>query len=537
MINKLFGRDEIVATLKKRIDGFKKGYRQNIALIGSPLMGKTLVLRSIFSDLNNSIILAIYVDLNKRPIKQVIRGICSQLLLDFLKNHDIDTSGDFDYLMNKSQAFLPETIAKIKLINSNLDRKKEHQALIDTFNLTKVFSQECNRPCLLILDEFQNLEDFGNKDIFAELAKLILVQKTTMYLIASSSVIRAKEILSHRLSLLFGNFEVLEIKPYSISESSEFIAKNLNVKINNTHKKFLINFTYGHPFYLDKLCRELFLQAKRYNLDFVNESIFIEVFENLLFEEWGLFNQRFMNFLDKICDRYREDYIMILASIISGCSKVKEIAKHLNKKEKIIQQRMSRLYDAGVIVKNGDFLHPTDKVFSFWLNSVHNKRQEFDYADESVLRTNFRKDLFTIIDNFSFHLQKAVIERIVELFNLFKNECVQMERRKIILTDFNEIKLLQTESKNFDAIILAKSPDIFWVVAVKNGILSQEDITEFVLECRKYGYPRNQKRVIITLNELDTNAKLKALQDKILTWQVQDLNSLFELYNRPAIFL
>lgn len=539
-MNKVFGRDEIIAILDKRIEGFKKGYRQNIALIGSPLTGKTSILRMLLSDMDSCAILPIYIKLNARSLRQIIHGIFNQILRPFLKSQNIDTStGDFMYLQGKSQAFLPKTTAKIKVIDHNLDKGKDCMALLDTFELAQIFFEESNKPCLLMLDEFQDLECFGGEDIFVELARKIVVQKNTMYLITSSSRIKAKEILSQSLSLLFGNFEVLEIEPYSIFISDGFITKNLEFEMRHTHKRFLIDFTFGHPFYLDRFCRELSLQAIRHNLDFITEGVFIEAFENLLFEEWGTFNQRFINLLDKISsDRQRENYIAILSSIIYGHNKIKAIATDVDKKEKIIQQRISRLYDTGLIIKNGDFLCLTDKVFAFWLKFSYNKKMEFDYLDEETLRLDFRNNLLSIMNNFFIVLRQTAIERIVELFNLFKNESVQMERKKIVLSHFKEIRLLKLEKGSFDAIILAESPDVLWIVAVKNGLLSDADIAEFISECKKYRSPKSQRKIIITLNEkIDMNTKLKALEEKVMTWETSYLNSLFGLYNKPAIFV
>ena len=40
----LFGRDEILTRLEQRLEGLKKGYRQNVGLVGPRYIGKTALL-------------------------------------------------------------------------------------------------------------------------------------------------------------------------------------------------------------------------------------------------------------------------------------------------------------------------------------------------------------------------------------------------------------------------------------------------------------------------------------------------------------
>lgn len=537
-MDKVFGREEILSAIKKRLDGFKKGYRQNIAFIGNPSTGKTSILRALLSDINTAEVMPIFMELEGRSLKQVIRVFSGQILRNFLTYQRIDISGDFKYLLEKSQAFLPKTVAKIKSIVHNLEKEKEYAALIETFDLPQVFFEENGIPCLLILDEFQKLQDLGGEEIFADLSKKIIIQKNTMYLIASSAAIKAREILSHGFSLLFGNFEVLEVAPYNMRTAEKFININLKIPISDTYKKFLIYFTGGQPFYLGILCRELSMRAAQICKDSISEDILTGTFQDLLFEKWGIFNQKFMNLLNEISsDKQREDYIGILSSIISGGNKIKIIAQRLNKKEKIIQQRLLRLYEASIVLKNGDFLSLGDKIFAFWLDSVYSRKFAFDYFNDNVLRIDFRNNLLNMVNNFSLVTAKTTTERILELFNLFRSEAIQIERKKIILSRFKEIALLPGENGNFDALISAKAQDSSWIIAVKNGALSENDIAEFMLGCKKYKTIVPQRKVIISLDKVDTNAKLKALEEKIITWGTGELNSLFEFYNQPEIFV
>ena len=74
---------------------------------------------------------------------------------------------------------------------------------------------------MVILDEFDNLEHLGIKNPFLSFGKVIMVQKDTMYIVSSSRNEAIKKIISEKLSLLFGNFEVVKVSNFDIKTSRE----------------------------------------------------------------------------------------------------------------------------------------------------------------------------------------------------------------------------------------------------------------------------------------------------------------------------
>ncbi|PIQ89965.1 MAG: hypothetical protein COV72_00190 [Candidatus Omnitrophica bacterium CG11_big_fil_rev_8_21_14_0_20_42_13] len=545
-MNNALTRENIIDILEKRIAGFKNGYRQNIALIGQRQIGKTAIIHELISEIDKTNILPVSIKINGRGIAQIINSFARQIVNEFLLSQGIHPESyikapagqnQLSEILKKAQAFIPKTVAKIHAASGMLAKNKTEAAILGMFEILEIFHSETAKPCLIIVDEFQDLINFGGEEIFKELSKLIVLQKSAMYIITSSCPSRAKEILAHSLSLLFGNFEVLEVAPYHALAAYEFIARNLPVKIEDDHKKFLVDFTFGHPFYMDKFCREILSLAKISASGKVSGDILITAFENLLFKEWGVLNRRFLSLLnDSCCNKSREDFIDVILSISCGCNKIKLITKNLNKAEKIVRQKISRLVETEMLAKNGDFLRFSDKVFGFWIKTVYAPRQELDALDEESHRIAFRNSITCAFDNFSASLRRDTIERMLELLKLFQNESIQIERNKLLLSQFDEIKVISAHPKKFEATILAKSSGSFWVIGIKNGVLLPEDITEFTSASRQYGNMRSQRRLIISLSSIDVNAKLKALQEKIMTWEKETLNSLLELYNQPAIF-
>ena len=60
---KFFGREQVLATLHKRVTAMKGGYRQNVALTGPMLAGKSSILRHFLKSVKDSDVIPIYIEL------------------------------------------------------------------------------------------------------------------------------------------------------------------------------------------------------------------------------------------------------------------------------------------------------------------------------------------------------------------------------------------------------------------------------------------------------------------------------------------
>ena len=84
------------------------------------------------------------------------------------------------------------------------------------------------------------------------------------------------------------------------------------------------------------------------------------------------------------------------------------------------------------------------------------------------------------------------------------------------------------------ADVAQKHQESVWIMAFKQGQLSEDDITSFAKECKKYHH-KIQRNIIVSLQEIDSNAKLKAMEEKIWTWDLNNLNQILDLYSKPWV--
>lgn len=524
---KFFDRAPYIDILEKRVGGLLDGYRQNISIIGDEMVGKTSVVFKFLNKFCDNRIITVYLEIRPESLSSFVKRFTGALLYSLLINSGIPLKEDLDFLVDKSEKFIPKTAQKLRLILNALEKRKKTNIFPEVLSLCEMIKLETGKSCLVIFDEFTNLENIGVKNVYGEWAKLLISQKNTMYIIISSLKFKTKTILSKNLSLLFGNFEVIAVTPFDIKTSEEYLNKKLSgVSLNAGLKNFIVHFTGGYPFYLEVISGSL-LKTSQPNL--------ADLLENILFDASGILNQRFSNYIKRFLDSpHSQEFISILYLISNGHNKLKDIAHILRKTGKELSSRLNHLLEVDTITRSGDFLAINDRVFGFWLKFVYQEKMQSLTFDAKMQKAVFRKSIESMIDEFIFNAQKPVMERMSELMRLFEDEVVQIEKKRLRLNHFREIKPLEFNNRGIKEGLIGRSSDSLWIMAFKHGLLTEDDITEFAKECKKYRH-KLQRKIIVAFNDVDTNARLRALEEKIWTWDLDNLNQVLDLFYKPRI--
>ncbi len=522
-------RREYSDVIEKRIRDLKLGYRQNIAIIGDELCGKTTLIHYILNDLCDNYIVPVYLEARPEGLDSFCRRFTGVLLYNFLSNSAAPLKEDLDFLIKKSAKYLPQTAEKIKAIFTALAKRKKINIFTELLSLCDSLNQESGKFCVVIFDEFHNLESLEIKGLYNEWSRLLVTQKNTMFIITSSAKSKTKNILGKNLSLLFGNFETLAIEPFDIAASEIYLKRKLaGITLIPGEKNFLVHFTGGCPFYL-KVISEALLAASGNNL--------AQIMENLLFDASGILHQRFSNYLKRFLDSPRsQDYLAILNAIACGQNKQKELAAKLHKTKSEIESRLEFLTETDAISRNADFLKINDRVFGFWLKFVFQEKVHSLTFNAKNQKDFFRKNIQDLIQDYLISSQRPLIDRIQEVLHMFENDTLQLERKKIRLNRFREIKAIEFNRANLKHGLIGRSGDCVWIIAVKNETLRETDIAEFAKECKKYQH-KTQRKVIISLCDIETNAHLRAMEEKIIMWDLNNLNQIFDLFSKPRLIV
>jgi len=397
-----FGRKNTLDLLKKRVIDLKAGCRQNVALLGNQHVGKSSILHSFLFNLDEEEVIAIYLDLENKDFNYFFRKLTGSLLYNFSKNRQMPLHDDLNLLLESTRELIPQTVQVIEKIQKDFEHGKLSASYLGLLMLPEIFTNETGKFCILILDEFQTLEDFGIPHVFQNLGKRIMTQKRCFYIMSSSYKGTAKKILSEKLSLLFGNFETIDIETFDVQTSRWFVRHNLaDIKIGDQLCNFLADFTGGHPLYLNLICRELRNLSAIHNQHEIYQPLLSQAVENTIFDRWGVISRHFELVVNELCSgKGNRAIALILISLSNRKYKIDDIALDTGIKKSYVSQKINRLIELGVVVKNGNLHYFKDKLFKYWTKFVYQKRLcDVELAPDKQ-RRQFKEEFNAGIEDF-----------------------------------------------------------------------------------------------------------------------------------------
>jgi len=526
---RFFGRNDVLDLLKKRVDALIDGYRQNLALTGQNLSGKSSILHHFLQSFQDTRVLPIYVEVTDEPFFYFSRRFLGSLLYNFLKSKQRQPREDFESLIEEAKALIPTTAKSIFDIEELVRKGDFDSAYSRLFDLVSTVKEETGKSCIIILDEFHNLAALRVKHPFKNFGKKIMVQKDTMYIVTSSQVTTVKKILNEKLSLLFGNFEIVEIRGFSPESASSFLdARFKYLRMPEELKRFIIAFTEGNPFYLDVLSQSVRDIVTAMTFKRISPEVLIEALEKTVFNSKGCIFQYLNSTLESLkTARSSELDLAILLAVANGACRLKDIARVVKKRTSDISNGLTRLVELNVLYRNGSFHKFVDRMFSFWLRFVYQKKRSaiLSYLPDRI--RIFRQEMADLVTTFVSEEKKDVLSRVAHLFNLFNNETVVVSEKEYRLPDFSAI-----EMRTFDnglPYILAKTHPHHWVIAVGQNELKEIDIIE-ILDRSKALKLKIQRKIYIASAGIEMNANLMAKEDRMWIWSLEDLNELMALY-------
>ncbi len=534
-----FGRREIIDLLVKRVQALKSGYRQNVAIIGHQQLGKTSILRHFLHLHQDPDILAIYVEIKLQAldyfIDQFVRSLLYQTLI---QKEALNPMESLTRLIEKASPFIPKTVKRIQDIRVLLRHRHAEDAYSKLFELTSSIKQETGKNCVVILDEFHRLGEFGVKNAFSDFGKRIMVQKDTMYLVSSSSFSASRRILAEKLALLFGNFERIYLEPFDFDVAFEFLEKKLApTGISRNLKHFLVAFTDGHPFFLETITTRIReMSAARLETE-VSGKVIGEVLLKLLFESQGILNQFFIKLISPWTRAdSRGSHLLILIELAKGKNKLKDLSQVINRGQKETSKQVQELIEHELILKTGMFYRFHNKIFKFWLKEVYEKK-EWSLLGTSGKSEDFLRRIEEMISEYDELLKLDVSERILGLFALFRNEMVEFGEKRRKLPHFTELIKMEpdpSQLKGGSRSVVAKGHGRCWVCKITEEKATESEVRDLVSGVEKSKKDSSTK-VLVALGGADENAKLLAKEKRVLTLGLSRINLLMDLYGNPPI--
>ncbi len=534
-----FKRDQIRSHIDLRISAHLKGYRQNLGIIGAEGLGKSHLLAEVYhSHASSAALIPLYLNLRTLDFDHLLDRWLTALLTSAVANRNIEPSLNFQALIQTAESFIPETVQKIRQLKKWFRKGERHTAAVrELFGLASSLAEETGKKILLMMDEFQELERLQVPDPFALLGKEIMVGKETLYIVTSSKPDRIREIFRHKLSLLFGNFEVIDMAPLGFDETVQFIHQRMpQPKLSSLQKKFLIRMTDGIPVYLERFL-DRFSQSPVSSEDgsLSDENFILAFFEELI-GPGGNLSLLFENRLSR-CNRIAKDasvFIKALLAMSSGRRKILGIATFIERKTQDTKKILQRLVQEEIIHKRGSFYILEDYLYRFWLREVYQTVLHSHAPGSSEPHAHLLRALKEAFKRIEQEEKLDITGKVESLFREFRNDLVELNQKRTRFPQFSEIAFRPTNGRVFP--LFARNPDVRWICQIANQPVQEEDVHFFMEDLKRFR-KKVQRKIMITLAGIDQNAKLMAQAAEIQLWDLRNFNTLLDIYDLPKIIM
>jgi ABC-type iron transport system FetAB ATPase subunit len=530
-------REAVQERLRKRIDDVIHGFRQNVGVIGPSGVGKSSLLREIFQSISRDPkLLPIYIQGETIDRRQLAERWMGAVLSAVLLGRTLNIPNSLAALIREAEPLIPLTVQAVKHIQRLFRQEKNSTAVRELFGLSMVLARETGKKIVLMIDEFQALEKLSVPDPFAILGKQIMPDKEVLYIVTSSARDRAIEIFREKLSLLFGNFEVLELAPLTFPEMESYLATRMPAhRWSPELSRFIFRMTDGEPLYLDLIIQRIESQEVREIPQAVSAAVLLDALCQELFDNRGRIALLFERRLEQ-CARLTKQggpYLRALLAMSLGRHKLIPVAAYIEETVAETQKVLKRLVQEGIAVKSGSFYHVQDFLFRFWLREVYLRRHSLFLPEERCLRKALFEELTRVLGACERMSEEDIGLRVESLLKEFRNDTLEIDQKKVQCPQFSEVTLRPLSRAMVS--ILARGSRGKWLFLVSPEWLGESE-AEILLHETKH-HRKIQKKVLIVPAGIDQNAKLMAQEAKLQLWDLRHFNTFMDFYDLPKIII
>lgn len=511
-----------LSALDKRVKAFTLGYRQNIALLGGDNEEISYLLSNYLQRNKSEELTYLYASSAYAGKKEFFKAIAFSLLSDYTHR-----SESLDNLINYASPVLVSTTNFIKDC-----LKKENISFLDVLEIINKFINESNRSCVLIIEEFLNLAGIF-KGFYQDFSKFIILQRKCMIILTTSSSRDAEKVLSGELNLLFGNFEKVFLNE-NTSLANYFYFKSLlqPLSLSPFFLSFFVNILGTNIIYYDLMAKIIKADYQEGN----EEGLIISIAEKTLYSRETYLFQKFIKKIDLIKFYFKDSTLVLklLFALSQGYLRKKELASLGIYDSKELNSRLQKLLDLNYLENLGNIYKIRDSLFSFWLTSVFKL-----YFSPPVLNPQqkialFEQGLEEKLILFKEEFVKDKVNKIMQLFSSFKNDTLYLGKDKYRLPSVENAKIISYPARDFHLLIGEGKEIVFAGIKEKN--VEDNDIFDFIEKSSNIKGKR-VKKIFVSLDNLPPTARLIAKNNKLTIWDVDEVNRLLTVYNKPIVAL
>ena len=234
------------------------------------------------------------------------------------------------------------------------------------------YLDHANKPCIMAIDEFQQITHYPEKNIEALLRGHIQQMQNCNFVFAGSERSIMTQMFSSSARPFYQSADILELNEIPFDVYSAFAGR----LFHETHKsiedktlRYVYDLFRGHTFYMQKVFNEAFSLTRTGGT--CESSTIAEAIDRILKDK----ETTYMEILSALSEKQKPLLYAIAAEgMASRVTSMAFAKKHNLESASAIQSAIKQLLNQNLITEIHKEYSVTDKFFALWMNRIYNEK-------------------------------------------------------------------------------------------------------------------------------------------------------------------
>lgn len=242
------------------------------------------------------------------------------------------------------------------------------------YTLDEIFQylSHADKPCIVAIDEFQQIAKYPEKNIEALLRTYIQKSENCNFIFAGSERHMMQEMFTSAVRPFYNSADILELKAILPEIYIRFVINHFekqNRKISGTDVEKVYNLFQGHTYYMQKTFNESFADTPE------NEECTTETIQAAIDYMIDSNDTIFREILSNIPEKQKELlYAIAKEGAAERITSAKFIKSHSLTSASSIQSAAKKLLERDIITDINKVYSVTDRLFSMWINNIYGSK-------------------------------------------------------------------------------------------------------------------------------------------------------------------
>ena len=242
---------------------------------------------------------------------------------------------------------------------------------IPEYTLEEIFSflAKADKPCIIAIDEFQQIGKYPEKNIEALLRTHIQKISNCNFIFAGSERHMMQEMFTSSARPFYNSAYILELKAIEPSEYIPFVKHHFEKRdksITTENIEYVYNLFKGHTYYIQRTFNEAF--ADTAEQEECTHEIIRQAIENMIASNDTIFREILSNIPEK---QKALLYAIAKEGEATNITSASFIKSHSLPSASSVQSAAKKLLERDTITQINKIYSVTDKLFAMWMNKIY----------------------------------------------------------------------------------------------------------------------------------------------------------------------